>query len=329
VRYKSDSVDVLKNSFVLKKFNFKIFLNFFIVVVLCLFLCFFFFLGWCESILYNHLKINNQVYYIIISLIFINAVMYFMIYNININSNINNSEYYFSLFNLGIILPMFFYTNSLYNFFFILEMVSILVFYKFSVSKFWFKNLNDDFCKKNFLERFVSRSYTNVLFYQYWVNFFSSVIILMSILNITYLYGSTEWVFLNFLNSIKLVSFFKNYTSLDLLLWNSLFLGFFFKVGITPLHLFKIEIYKGIPFISIFFYTTFYFFSYFIFFSNFLFVNLISLKTIWLPTIIFILMIGIFYIISLLFDTVFTKAFFAYSTICNSINFLLLLLTSV
>lgn len=46
----------------------------------------------------------------------------------------------------------------------------------------------------------------------------------------------------------------------------SFLIGLVLKIGITPFHLFKIEVYRGIPFLSIFFYTTFYFLNYFIFF---------------------------------------------------------------
>jgi NADH:ubiquinone oxidoreductase subunit 2 (subunit N) len=48
-----------------------------------------------------------------------------------------------------------------------------------------------------------------------------------------------------------------------------LLIGIFFKLGMTPLHLYKIEIYRGLPFITIFFYTTYFFLIWVVFFSHF------------------------------------------------------------
>ncbi len=245
------------------------------------------------------------------------------------NNNVNNSDYYFSLFNLSIVIPLIFISNSFYNFIFILEVVSMFIFYKFSVSKFWFKNINDNFNKKNTLDRFFSRSYSNVLFYQYWVNFFSTVVMLISLINIIYMYGTSEWVLLNLLNTINTNISYFNIKEFNFVFWIPLFLGFFLKIGISPLHLFKIEIYKGIPFISIYFYTTFYFFSYFLFFSTLIYFYLNTFKIFWWFFIVIFFIISMVYIISLLFDVNFTKAFFAYSTIANSLSFLCLLVANI
>lgn len=329
IRLNSASNDILKNSNNLKKFNFKIFLNFSIIAISLLLLSVFLMRGFSETFWWNHLYFNNLNHNLIIFIIFLSLIIHVLVTNINVNSNVNNIDYYFSLLNLSITIPLLFLSNSLYNFIFLLEMVSILIFYKFSVSKFWYKSSNDNFNKKNLLERFVSRSYLNVLFYQYWVNFFSSVIIIISIINVVYMYGSTDWVFLNLLNKINLNIYYFNSVEMNVLLWVVMFIGFFFKIGISPIHLFKIEIYKGIPFISIFFYTTFYFTSYFIFFSLLIYKYLNSFKIFWwLITVIFVV-VGMLYIISLLFDTNFTKAFFAYSTIANSLSFMCLLLSAV
>ena len=108
-----------------------------------------------------------------------------------------------------------------------------------------------------------------------------------------------------------------------------MFIGFFFKIGLSPIHLFKIEIYKGIPFLSIFFYTTFYFTAYFIFFSLLIYQHVNSLKNLFIIPLTIILLVGMLYVISLLFDTNFTKAFFAYSTIANSLSFICLLLSAL
>jgi NADH:ubiquinone oxidoreductase subunit 2 (subunit N) len=103
-----------------------------------------------------------------------------------------------------------------------------------------------------------------MIFFQYWVSFFSSILLLYSVINFLYFFGSTEWVIIDFFNF--------NQTKLNntlSLFFNSIilvtfFIGFFLKIGFTPVHLFKIEVYKGLPFISIFFYTTYYFLVFFL-----------------------------------------------------------------
>lgn len=56
-------------------------------------------------------------------------------------------------------------------------------------------------------------------------------------------------------------------------------LGMFFKIGFTPSHLFKIEVYKGIPFVSILFYTVYYFMSFFLYFVLIVFYYINTFKT--------------------------------------------------
>jgi NADH:ubiquinone oxidoreductase subunit 2 (subunit N) len=329
IRMNASNVDILKNSKVLKKFNSQLLLNYSVVMLILFFISIFFQKGVVDSFWWNHLYITNFNHNILLFVLFISVVIHLIVVNININNNVNNIDYYFSILNISIAIPLIFLSNSLYNFIFVLEMISILIFYKFSVSKFWYRNPNDAWNKRNLMDRLVSRFYLNVLFYQYWVNFFSSVLIILSILNIMYSFGSTEWVFLNLINKINNTIFYFNSIESNFVLWIVLFFGLFFKIGISPIHLFKIEIYKGIPFISIFFYTTFYFTAYFIFFSILMYQHINSFKSFFILPVTLFVILGIIYVISLLFDTNFTKAFFAYSTIANSLSFICLLLSSL
>jgi len=85
--------------------------------------------------------------------------------NVN-NSNINYSiDYFFSIFCLIVFIPLMFFSNTLYTFIFILEVNSLLILYKFAVSKFIFK---DSFKKSsNYLTRRLPFYYLNMLFFQY------------------------------------------------------------------------------------------------------------------------------------------------------------------
>jgi len=102
-----------------------------------------------------------------------------------------------------------------------------------------------------------------MLFFTYWTTFFSSVLFVYSLLLLTYYFGTTEWYIINFIirtNSVALSSnFSKSFGFISLLL----LIAFFLKTGLTPLHLYKLEVYKGMPFLSIFFYNAFYFLFFF------------------------------------------------------------------
>lgn len=167
-----------------------------------------------------------------------------------------------------------------------------------------------------------------MIFFQYWVTFFSTIFIIYFYINIFYLYGTGEWFVLQFLN---LSDFEINYTQLNttrLLILIFIF-GVFLKLGITPFHLFKVEVYKGLPLLSIFFYTTYYFivfFTFFVFLFSELFYTFINQYFLLFTLILFF---GSIYVIVLLFDVIFLKAFFTYSTIINTVGFLIIFINSL
>lgn len=319
--------DNLTQSNILKKYNAKLFINFSFIIFLFYFLHFFFIRGYVQSFWLNHNYLNNFNLNLSLLILILLIISYSIFLNTKHQNLVVNNDYYFSLLNISIFLPYLFFSNSLFNFLFILEVISILIFYKFVVSKFWFNEKFSFFKKTNILERIFSRNYINVLFFQYWVNFFSSVVLIISIINIMYIYGSTDWFFLNLTNTINNNIIYSNDLEFNVLLWVSFFICFFLKVGLTPAHLFKIEIYKGIPFISIFFYTTFYFMGYFIFLTLFVQIYINSFKIFFYFFFIIFLILGFIYTLFLLFDVSFTKAFFAYSTVVNSLAFISLLIT--
>ena len=218
-----------------------------------------------------------------------------------------------------------FLCNNIFSFIFILELNTCVIFYKLIVSKLWYQSFKDD--KKLF--KVNSKGYTNLIFYQFWITFFSTILIFFFYINIIFLLNTTDWSLLNF---IIFTEFNINYFNkkLIIILISLLFLfSLFFKIGVAPFHLFKIEIYKNIPYLSILFYTTFYMSS-FLFFFLYFFSNLYFSLFLYIWFLFSILLIiGSIYIISLLFDVNFIKAFFAYSTIINTTNFIIVIISSL
>lgn len=326
VRINPGSTDILKNSNFLKKVNYNFFTNFFISIFSYILIFIFFFKYDYIIFWFNHLKFNNIIINIIYILFFVNFIIINIIKfykNCNINFNI---DYFFAIFNLSIFIPLMYFSNTMYTFIFLLESNSILILYKFSVSKYFFKS-NKENDKFKFLKN-TPKHYINMLFFQYWVNFFSSIILFISILNIIFISGTSEWFIINILNKFNNNIYFNENFYFYFFLYFIFIIGMFIKIGFTPSHLFKVEVYRGIPFISILFYTIYYFMSFFLFFVTMFYYYINSFRIfVWFFLFIFILF-GLIYIISLLFDINLLKTFFAYSTVINSLIFIILLFVS-
>lgn len=324
VRINPSNKDLLVNSKFLKKVHYIFMLNWITYNFIYFFIFFYFIKTDFNVFWFNHLKFNNFNLNVILIILIFSLIILILIKTIK-NSNVNyNIDYFFSIVNLICFVPLIFLTNTIITFLFVLELISLIILYKFSVSRTWFK-------KKSFnFDRLLPKSYLNMIFFQYWANFFSSMFIMFSVFSILFIFGSLEWSFIEVItNSNNNNNYFYSYNLIFIYTWTIFFIGLFLKIGFTPLHLFKIEVYKGIPFISIFFYTTWYFLSFFLFFSIIIFNNLYSLKM-FLNIIFFVFInVGLFYSINLLFDVNLLKSFFAYSTIVNATNFIVVLYLSI
>ena len=328
IRIKTVKLDKLNKNNPNKKFHFSNIIYCGVLHISCLYLYFFLLRGVSGLFFWNHLNINNLIQKIILLVLMFNILFLIIILFLRFSRLNYHTDYIFALLNLNNFLPLLFLSNNLFTMFFVLEVNSTIIFYKFIMSKIWYnRDKNNQKSDRDLLNKNIMKNYINILFFQYWTTFFSSTLFLFTLINIIYMYGSTDFFFLNFIEySLSLRGYYLNYfykTVLILILLLSVLL----KIGFTPLQLFKIEIYKGIPFISIFFYTTFYFLVYYLLFSLLLVVYLFILNyQIYYCLIIFTIIGGIF-VIGLFFDVLAIKAFFAYSSLINSILFLNLLLS--
>ena len=139
------------------------------------------------------------------------------------------------------------------------------------------------------------------------------------------MFGTSNWFNLNFLVSINFsIRFFNEYC---IILSSTFFIFFFFiKMGVAPMHLFKVEIYESIPYISILFYTTFYISVFLIYFSYILSSLINTLFSISVVFITLSVTLGLLNLLNLMFNVQFLKSFLAYSTIINILNFIVMLL---
>ena len=301
--------------------------NLFFIIIAFYFLFFIvfyfiFFKSIVENIWWNHFYIcENNLNYFLLVLCF--NFLFFSILRLYYSINVFFSyDLIFSLISLNTLLPFFFFINNLFLFFFYLELVSIFIFFLFVVSKVWKFHYGTNLLTFNKNQtKYLSLNYINLLFFQFWGSFLSSVIMVFSILLLLNFFSSLDWILINFLNfNIYFIGQSLNQSGIFFIFFFFLF-ALMIKMGFTPVHFFKLEIYKGLTFLIIFLYTTFYFLIFFLLMLFLFIYYLNSLLLVWFFYFFLFLIFGIFVAIHLLFDVNYLKFFFAYSSIMNSIVF--------
>lgn len=280
--------------------------------------------GFCEVLWNSHILVTEFSLNVTNIIIIFAILVFYIIYNLSISRLYFSIDFLYATALIFLSITLLFVSNTFITFYFFLELSVCLTFFKFAVSRFWFRNPSKCYSRHS-LEKFsdaTPKAHINVLFFQYWISFFSSVLLLFFFINLEFYFSSTEWTFLN-------LSLFFFELPVDFYFYFFLFIiGFFLKIGLTPFHLYKLEVYKGLPFITIFIYTIIFFLGYFLYFSIILLFNLNKFFVYYWIALIILLFIGVFYVLALLFDINFIKNFFAYSTIINIITLLCIILSA-
>ena len=172
-KLKNYKKDVYFNINILKKQHFKIFININFFILINLFFLFFFLRGENISFWWNHLLLQNFNLSLIFILLIINLGLLFIINAVSFNKINYSNDYFFALLNLTVLLPLIFLSNNIFSFIFILELNTSIIFYKLVVSKLWYSTNDKD--KK--LNKIKSKNYVNLIFYQFWITFFSTIMI--------------------------------------------------------------------------------------------------------------------------------------------------------
>ena len=303
----------------------SVFVSFYYLLLIFTYISVYTLRGRNDLVWFNHFNLNNFTLNLLYLFLFVCFSTFFLLKSITKKANLFKSiDYLFSINNLVLIFPYLFFVNTIFTFLFLLELVSAILLYKLISSKIWFKNAD----KNKIISNSIPQNYINMVFFQYWVTFFSTIFIVYFYINMFYMYGTSDWFLIQFLGSLEVEKSFSYVVSIRLLI--IVFLtSVLFKLGITPFHLFKVEVYKGVPYLSIFFYTTYYFSVFFIFFIFLMSDFLAFFATQYFLFLSFIIFSGSVYVLILLFDVSFLKAFFTYSTVINTIGFLVAFLASI
>ena len=319
-RVKPSSFDKINKTSFFKKLKYSTFVKWNLIILCAFFICIHSFRNESFSFFWNHLAVNNFKFWCYFTLFFLSGCGYFFVKVISNSNSPQSIDFYFSISNLTAFIPLIYYSNTLFTFLFVMEVISALLFYKFVTSKVWFRTPGSaSLIKDNKFVKLIPRQYLNVLFFQFWSNFFSTILIFMSLLIFFLILGSTEWFWLQVVYLISNEVGYSDNNNYFVIILFPLLVGIFFKLGLSPLHLYKIEVYKGLPFITIFFYTTYFFFSLLSFFVYLLVALLGVFSVYWVYFLSALFIVGSVVLTWLLFDVQYIKAFFAYSTVVNVI----------
>lgn len=319
-RIKPMSTDRLNKTNPFKKLKYTIFLKWMLSITFLFILCLSCFRYTSFFFFWNHLVLTNARYNIIYFLVIVGFLLMLYLKFFSASRQPASIDFFFAVANLTAAIPLLYMVNTLYSFIFFVEFISTIIFYKFVVSKVWCKEFDEQIGEKGKdFNRSLPNQYLDMLFFQFWATFFSTVLLLTSILTLFFIFNTSDWVSMYYLINLGNNRGYFNSSIFYTFLFIPMFFGIFLKLGLSPLHLYKIEVYQGIPFKTIFFYTTYFFLSFTVFFC-FMLIFLFQSAGIywnWFLTLFFVL--GVFYTLSLLFDVQYIKAFFAYSTIVNVI----------
>jgi hypothetical protein len=259
----------------------------------------------------EHLFLSNYNVYLIFFVFILSFCIIFIFYNIFFQGINLLKEYYFSSFLVLLFFPYLFIINNFFSFLFFLEYINTLILLKLIASRLNKTSITDQ------NSYFTSKKFISLIFYQFWSTFFSNMLLFYFFVGILCKTGTTCWYLLNLIIFETSFSFFTEWGYITLLSL-SFILSIFLKLGVSPLHLFKVEVYDGLPFISILFYTTFYvsvFFVYLVYIFSFLCFSIFYYLTVY---ILYFVSLGFCYtVFNALFNIQLLKTFFALSTVLN------------
>ena len=224
---------------------------------------------------------------------------------------------------------MLFFSNSLFSLFFVIEVLSALIFL-FLVSStystlFFFRNVALEFA--NFFQNTTPFTFIHSILFFYWVSLLSSLnLFVFSIFIYKYLV-TFDWYLVEylFLYLIK-VSAVKDIFVIGLA-WFFMIFSIFLKCGIAPFFIWKPTFFKGMPLVALFFYISFFYFFIFLFFIYFLTSYFSTIFYFYALVTLLFISAGLVTLLFILCEAFFLKVFFAVSSLLNSLLVLLALLS--
>jgi hypothetical protein len=280
--------------------------------------------------LFNQLHVNSfNVFTTIFVLTFYFILIYF-IYILYFYKQYVSLEYVYAI-TIYIYSSVYLYMSStIYSFFFIIEVMGVstlLLFSSISINS--TSELNQSGNVDGTVVVTKPTKLASSLFIQFWISFFSSVALVLFLVLSLYMWNTSYFYEIDLLMQL-----FKDNTAkthpVYVSIWCLLFIfSFFAKSGISPFHILKLDIYKGITLSTVYCYTILYFVSTYMYFIYIILCLVPSIIVYNYYLIVLILLGCSVYLGISLFSNKYLKVFLALSSVLNSLLLLLIALPIV
>jgi len=274
-----------------------------------------------NSIWMGHIVISSfskKIFFLVFFTFYIYAYAFF-------SSSIFSSReiYDFLIVNANSVVWLYFLflSNSLISSFFIIEVLSALLFLLLVSSAFssllFYNNL--DLNNHHFLSNVLPITFLKSIIFFFWISLIASLNLFMFTLLMYTSLLSFDWYILEHtFFYMTLVSSSDSILTFGLI-WYVLLFSIFTKCGLAPFFFWKPTFFKGLTFNSIFFYICVFYFSIFLFFISFISSNFFFIFNYYFNIFIIIVIVGLFLVIFLLLEAFYVKTFLAVSSILNSL----------
>jgi hypothetical protein len=214
-----------------------------------------------------------------------------------------------------------FTSNNLFTVIFFFEVLSATTFLLLVTSNFStiFTYKLTDFSNKNFFNLNFSKFYVNSLLYFFWISLIGSLFLFLFLTFFLINFFSFDFFFIEYVTLFILTSSTQATFVKGLIIWAGIVLTFFVKTGLAPFFFWKPVFFKGVSFYFIFFYTFVYYTGVLLFLTMFFIVYLNDLFIYFSSFMVILVTTSLFFFLTLLTEATYTKAFFAFSSILNTL----------
>ena len=214
-----------------------------------------------------------------------------------------------------------FLSNNIFTVIFFIEILSALITLLLITSVFsstYFYN-NLSLTSHSYFNQSTPFSFLQTLMFFFWISLISSLnlflfLTLFYLKFLTFDWYSLEAIFYYVISVSDLKSLF--FISLS---WFNFMFCIFLKCGLVPFYFWKPMFFKGIPIHALFFYIFFFYFSIFLFFIYFFVIYLNELFYFNMFINLFMLLVGLLFLVFIICESYYIKSFLAMSSILNTL----------
>ena len=235
-------------------------------------------------------------------------------------SNTALYDYTLTLFNFFLWVWFLFYASNVFTLVFFLEVLGALVTLILITSTFsstHFYN-NAVYSSHTYFQTSTPTPFLQTLMFFFWITLVSSLALFLLVINFYHNFLTFNW---NLVTSVLSFLLIVSSTKTLLLLsftWLLFFTCVFIKCGLVPLYLWKPAFFKGMSFLTLFFYVYVYYFAlfFYVLYVVYFYLNELFVFNAYLLT--WLLVISTLYLTSILLESYYVKSFLALSSILNS-----------